>query len=85
MGCRNCRQAEDRSGTHLFRVFLESVFPVFLREEFIIGEECEELLDVASFDDLAKADIPGIGCWNHYENVVRTYPEEIKPLKPTLD
>ena len=41
----------------------------------------KELLDIASFNDLSEADIPGIGCGNHDQDVVATDPKEIEPFE----
>ena len=72
-------------GAHSFGVFLESVFPVALSEEFVVAEVIEQLIDVFAIDDLPEADVSGIHCRNHHQDIVGTDSEEVEPFKLPLD
>jgi hypothetical protein len=75
----------DRTRPHFLGVFLEAVFPIFLCEELIAGEEGKEVFNVPPFDNLSKANVPGIRRGHHHQDVIRTYSEEIKLLESTLN
>src|SRR6266516_2551180 len=76
---------KNRSRAHFFRVFLKSVFPVFLCEKLIAAEECDKLFHVTPFNDLTKPDVPGVGGGYHDQDVVGTYSKQVKPFKLALN
>src|SRR5688572_7330724 len=72
---------KDRTRTHPFGVFLESIFPVPLCEEFFVAEVIEQLIDVFSVDDLAQAYISRIRRRYHHQDVVGTDTEEVEAFE----
>src|SRR5262249_41277968 len=75
------RDVKNRTCSHFFGIFFEPIFPIFLRKELIAGEEYKELLNVATFDNFSKPDVPCVGGRNHYQDIVATYPQEVESFK----
>src|SRR5262249_30224644 len=71
---KNLSDMKYRPGAHLFRIFLESIFPVALCEELVAREEGQKMVDVFLLDDLPKSDIAGVCGRYHDEDVIGTYP-----------
>ena len=76
---------ENRTGTHFLRVLLEAVFPIFLSEKLITLQERKELLNVAALYNLSKPNVAGVCGRYHDQDVVRTYPEEVKSFEFTCN
>src|SRR5262249_18977156 len=80
---KDFRDMDDRTGAHLLRILLEAVFPVFLAEELITRQKRKELLYIPALYNLSKTNIAGVCGRNHHQNIVRTYPQEVKTLELT--
>ena len=72
---------ENRPGAHPFGVFLESILPISLGEEFVVAKVVEQLSDVFPVDDLSETHVPGVHCRHHYQDVVRTDSQQIESFK----
>lgn len=76
---------KDRTRPHSFGVFLESVLPIALCEEFIVSEIIDQLIDVFAVDDLPESDVACVHGRYHHEDVVGTNSQEIESFKLTRD
>ena len=81
----NFGDMKDGTRPHSFGVFLESVFPIALSEEFIVAKIIEQLVDVFPVNDFSESDVPCVHGRYHDQDVVRTNSQEVESFKLSLD